>query len=122
MRICILLIVCLLTGSLKAADPVRLDDLGRLRTVSQLTLDPSGGRAVAVVDGFSGVDPQAKKTRELWLIDLEDGRLPRVLTQTWFVQSAHLFPRRCFVVLLAGRQHLAASDVRWRITRPDVVR
>ena len=82
MRICILLIVCLLTGSLKAADPVRLDDLGRLRTVSQLTLDPSGGRAVAVVDGFSGVDPQAKKTRELWLIDLEDGRSPRVLTQS----------------------------------------
>ena len=82
MRISILLIVCLLTGSLKAADPVRLDDLGRLRTVSQLTLDPSGGRAVAVVDGFSGVDPQAKKIRELWLIDLEDGRLPRVLTQS----------------------------------------
>ena len=52
MRISILLIVCLLTGSLKAADPVRLDDLGRLRTVSQLTLDPSGGRAVAVVDGL----------------------------------------------------------------------
>ena len=82
MRISILLIVCLLTGSLKAADPVRLDDLGRLRTVSQLTLDPSGGRAVAVVDGFSGVDPQAKKIRELWLIDLEDGRSPRVLTQS----------------------------------------
>ena len=106
MRICILLIVYLLTGSLKAADPVRLDDLGRLRTVSQLTLDPSGGRAVALVDGFSGVDPQAKKNREHWLIDLEDGRLPRVLTKR-FVQSAHLFPRRCFVVLLAGRQHLA---------------
>ena len=54
MRLSILLIVCLLTGSLKAADPVRLDDLGRLRTVSQLTLDPSGGRAVAVVDGCGG--------------------------------------------------------------------
>ncbi|MEE2660971.1 MAG: hypothetical protein VYC41_05225 [Planctomycetota bacterium] len=82
MPICALLIVCLLAGSLNAAEPVRLDDLGRLRSVSQLTLDPSGGRAVAVVNGFSGVDPQATKTRELWLIDLEDGRLPRLLTQS----------------------------------------
>ncbi|MEL6743017.1 MAG: hypothetical protein AAFO67_05370 [Planctomycetota bacterium] len=72
----------MLAGSLNAAEPVRLDDLGRLRSVSQLTLDPSGGRAVAVVNGFSGVDPQATKTRELWLIDLEDGRLPRLLTQS----------------------------------------
>ncbi|MAV55718.1 MAG: hypothetical protein CMJ28_07165 [Phycisphaerae bacterium] len=82
MRLCDLLVVFFLTGVLEAADPVRLDDLGRLRSVSQITLDPSGGRAVAVVDGFSGIDPEAQKTRELWLIDLEDGLAPRPLTRS----------------------------------------
>ena len=102
MRICTLLIVCFLTGSLKAADPVRLDDLGRLRSVSQLTLAPSGGRAVAVVDGFSGVDPQAQNIRELWLIDLEDGRAPRALTQNGSCSQPTFSPDGEFLFFLRG--------------------